>query len=93
MSETVYPAPQLLRDRSGAQRVTNIELFFDLVYVFAVTQLSHYLLRHSTVTGALQAGLLLVMVWLIWSPPTASPGSRTPRTPAGSQKAGQPASV
>jgi Bacterial low temperature requirement A protein (LtrA) len=36
------------------------------VYVFAVTQLSHYLLRHPTVTGALQAGLLLVMVWLIW---------------------------
>jgi hypothetical protein len=29
-------APRLLRDRSGAQRVTNIELFFDLVYVFAV---------------------------------------------------------
>src|SRR5690349_24418932 len=67
MSETVSPAPQLLRDRSGAQRVTNIELFFDLFSVFAVTQLSHYLLRHSTVTGALQAGLLLVMVWLIWS--------------------------
>ena len=33
---------RLLRDRSGLQRVTNIELFFDLVYVFAVTQLSHY---------------------------------------------------
>jgi low temperature requirement protein LtrA len=29
-------ARQLLRDRSGAQRVTNIELFFDLVYVAAV---------------------------------------------------------
>jgi low temperature requirement protein LtrA len=59
--------PSLLRDRSGVQRVTNIELFFDLVYVFAVTQLSHYLLDHPTVTGALQAGLLLVMVWLVWS--------------------------
>jgi len=58
--------PQLLRDRSGLQRVTNIELFFDLVYVFAVTQLSHYLLRHPTVPGALQAGLLLMMVWLVW---------------------------
>ncbi|HEX5297059.1 MAG TPA: low temperature requirement protein A [Streptosporangiaceae bacterium] len=67
LADTGSPAPPLLRDRSGAQRVTNIELFFDLVYVFAVTQLSHYLLRHSTVTGALQAGLLLVMVWLIWS--------------------------
>ena len=30
---------RLLRDRTGVQRVTNIELFFDLVYVFAVTQL------------------------------------------------------
>ena len=57
----------LLRDRSGAQRVTNIELFFDLVYVFAVTQLSHYLLDHPTVRGALQAALLLVMVWLVWA--------------------------
>ena len=61
------PAPRLLRNRSGLQRVTNIELFFDLVYVFAVTQLSHYLLGHSTVRGALQAGLLLMMVWLVWS--------------------------
>jgi low temperature requirement protein LtrA len=60
-------APRLLRDRSGSQRVTNIELFFDLVYVYAVTQLSHYLLGHSSVAGALQAGLLLVMVWLVWS--------------------------
>jgi low temperature requirement protein LtrA len=36
----------LLRDRHGPQRVTFLELFFDLVYVFAVTQLSHTLLEH-----------------------------------------------
>jgi low temperature requirement protein LtrA len=68
LAEAGSRAPQLLRDRgrSGAQRVTNIELFFDLVYVFAVTQLSHYLLHHATVTGALQSGLLLAMVWLVW---------------------------
>ena len=59
-------AARLLRDRSGSQPVTNIELFFDLVYVFAITQLSHYLLAHATALGALQAGLLLVMVWLVW---------------------------
>ena len=46
-------APALLRNRSGGQRVTNIELFFDLVYVFAVTQLSHYLLRDANLRGAL----------------------------------------
>ena len=61
------PAPRLMRDRSGSHRVTNIELFFDLVYVYAVTQLSHYLLGHASVAGALQAGLLLLMVWLVWS--------------------------
>ena len=58
----------LRRERTGGQsRVTNIELFFDLVYVFAVTQLSHYLLRHLTVGGGLQVVLLLVMVWLLWA--------------------------
>jgi low temperature requirement protein LtrA len=67
LPEASGTTPRLLRDRSGVQRVTNIELFFDLVYVFAVTQLSHYLLRHPTVPGALQAGLLLAMVWLVWS--------------------------
>ena len=59
--------PRLLRDRSKSQRVTNIELFFDLVYVYAVTQLSHHLLAKPTLGGALQTGLLLAMVWLLWS--------------------------
>jgi low temperature requirement protein LtrA len=61
----------LLRDRSDGdgpgQRVTNIELFFDLVYVFAVTQLSGHLLGLPTVGGALQTALLLAIVWLAWS--------------------------
>jgi low temperature requirement protein LtrA len=64
---TATHAARLLRDRSGAQRVTNIELFFDLVYVFAVTQLSHHLLANPTVQGALQTALLLAMVWLVWA--------------------------
>jgi low temperature requirement protein LtrA len=55
-----------LRRAGGNGRVTNMELFFDLVYVFAVTQLSHYLLSRLTLAGALQAGLLLVMVWQLW---------------------------
>ena len=29
-------------------RVTYVELFFDLVFVFAITQLSHRLLEHLT---------------------------------------------
>jgi low temperature requirement protein LtrA len=46
--------------------VTNIELFFDLVYVFAITQLSHHLLGNLTWEGAGQTLLLLVAVWLAW---------------------------
>jgi low temperature requirement protein LtrA len=56
----------LLQDHSGEQRVTNIELFFDLVYVFAVTQMSHHLLAKPDVAGALQTLLLLALVWWAW---------------------------
>jgi hypothetical protein len=41
LAEQESPVPPLLRDRSGVQRVTNIELFFDLVYVFAVSGSPH----------------------------------------------------
>jgi low temperature requirement protein LtrA len=37
-----------LRTRERTARITHVELFFGLVYVFAVTQLSHYLLDHRT---------------------------------------------
>ncbi|HTZ93372.1 MAG TPA: low temperature requirement protein A [Streptosporangiaceae bacterium] len=58
----------LLRDRSaGREHVTDVELFFDLGYVFAVTQLSHYLLHHPTLIGAVQAAVLLAMVWQLWA--------------------------
>jgi low temperature requirement protein LtrA len=57
----------MLRDRAAGAPVSNVELFFDLVYVFAVTQLSHGLLAHLSLAGALRTGLLLVMVWLVWA--------------------------
>ena len=66
MSEQAPAATGLLRDRSGSQRVTNIELFFDLVYVFAITQLSSYLLGAATFGGAARTAILLAMVWLAW---------------------------
>jgi low temperature requirement protein LtrA len=47
--------------------VTRVELFFDLVYAFAVTQLSRYLFEHATLEGALQTALLVAMVWLVWA--------------------------
>src|SRR5471030_1943068 len=47
-------------------RVTYAELFFDLVFVFAVTQISHTLLAQFTPLGALQTTLLFLGVWWVW---------------------------
>src|ERR1700758_3127515 len=47
-------------------RVTNAELFFDLVFVYAVTQISHMLLGRFTPLGAVQVTLLLLAVWWVW---------------------------
>ncbi|MCC6192837.1 MAG: low temperature requirement protein A [Burkholderiales bacterium] len=43
-----------------------VELFFDLVFVFAVTQLSHTLLAHPEPRTALEVGVLLTAVWWVW---------------------------
>jgi low temperature requirement protein LtrA len=60
--------PPLLRTRAGhdRSRVTIVELFFDLVFVFAVTQLSHTLLARLDAVGAMQIALLLIAVWWVW---------------------------
>ncbi|MGY3234406.1 MULTISPECIES: low temperature requirement protein A [unclassified Bradyrhizobium] len=47
-------------------RVTNAELFFDLVFVFAVTQVSHTLLHQFTPLGAIEVTLLFLAVWWVW---------------------------
>ncbi|MBB1201148.1 low temperature requirement protein A [Enterobacteriaceae bacterium 89] len=60
-------AQTLLRSRDGhGASVSFSELLFDLIYVFAVTQLSHYLLHHLTLSGALQTLVLWFAVWLAW---------------------------
>jgi low temperature requirement protein LtrA len=49
------------------QRATALELFYDLVFVFAVTQVSHLLLDHLSWTGAGQAAIALLVVWWAWN--------------------------
>jgi low temperature requirement protein LtrA len=57
-----------LRPRGGGdpQPTTTVELFFDLVYVFAVTQLSHLILDDLSVASVARAGFLLLIVWWAW---------------------------
>lgn len=64
MSRTSY---SLFRERDKEKAsVSYSELLFDLIYVFAVTQLSHYLLHHLNPTGLLQATILWFAVWMAW---------------------------
>ncbi len=61
-----------LRDRPrGGQGAAYLGLFFDLVFVFAVAQLSHLLLRHILPAGA--ARTLSFMLWsgAAWPEPTS----------------------
>jgi low temperature requirement protein LtrA len=63
------PAPaRHLRPRGDgvAQPTTTVELFFDLVYVFAVTQLSHQILDDPSLAGVARAAFLLLVVWWAW---------------------------
>src|SRR2546423_11367822 len=47
-------------------RVPYAELFFDLVFVFAVTQISHTLLGRLTPLGLVQTTMLFLAVWWVW---------------------------
>jgi low temperature requirement protein LtrA len=60
--------PTLLRQRGHGEvaRVGMVELFFDLVFVFAVTQLSHALLADLGVANATRVALMLLAVWWVW---------------------------
>jgi low temperature requirement protein LtrA len=52
--------------RGDNSRVGFVELFFDLVFVFAVTQVSHRMLHHLSWQGALETGLVFFAVWWVW---------------------------
>ncbi|MFA3878596.1 low temperature requirement protein A [Streptomyces sp. MMCC 100] len=48
-------------------QVSPLELFFDLVFVFAVSQLSHHLVDHLTWRGGAETAVLLVAVCGTWA--------------------------
>jgi low temperature requirement protein LtrA len=55
------------RDAGEEQRATTLELFYDLVFVFAVTQVSHLLLDDLSWRGSGEAALVLLVVWWAWN--------------------------
>lgn len=58
---------QRRRGSGEEQRATNLELFYDLVFVFAITQVSHLILAHLNWMGAIQALIVLLAVWWSWN--------------------------
>lgn len=55
-----------LRDRDCGTDVSTLELFFDLVYVFAISQISLLLFNHLSWRGAIESGIVTFAVWWAW---------------------------
>lgn len=60
--------PSLLRpdDDDRSDRVTYVELFFDLIFVFALTQLSRAIAENDSAVGAVESALLILALWWVW---------------------------
>jgi len=61
----------LVRDEEQEEieerRTSNLELFFDLVFVFAITQITSLLLSDTSPAGFGRSALMLGLVWWAWS--------------------------
>jgi low temperature requirement protein LtrA len=60
-------APRLSAVMREEERVTPLELFFDLVFVLAITQCTTLMSRHATWTGLAQGLLVLGVLWWSWT--------------------------
>src|SRR5690348_9779127 len=56
----------VVRPREVARAVTPLELFFDLVYVFTVSQLAHNLFGHVDARGMAETLVLTLAVMYAW---------------------------
>jgi low temperature requirement protein LtrA len=66
-SPVIPDLPIVRARREGEQRATFFELFFDLVYVFAVTQVSHHLLDDISWAAAAETTFMLVALYWAWN--------------------------
>src|SRR4051794_33859348 len=65
-AEGRLPKASLVRPREVARAVTPLELFFDLVYVFTISQLAEHLLHHVDARGMAQTLVLTLAVMYAW---------------------------
>jgi low temperature requirement protein LtrA len=60
-------ATELGVEHGDEHQVTPLELFFDLVFVFAITQVTTLLADHPTWGGLLRGMLVLAALWWAWN--------------------------
>jgi low temperature requirement protein LtrA len=66
MLDELTPTQQELEVETE-QEVTALELFFDLVFVFAITQVTGFLYHDPSWTGLVKAVAILMALWFTWS--------------------------
>ncbi len=65
--EAPAPLETLLRNHGGGPApVSYLELFFDLVFVFALTQISHMIVERMSWLGLAEAAIVFAAVWWAW---------------------------
>jgi low temperature requirement protein LtrA len=60
-------SPRLSAVRREGERVTPLELFFDLVFVLAITECTSLMSHHPTWSGLAQGLLVLGVLWWAWA--------------------------
>jgi low temperature requirement protein LtrA len=48
------------------RQVSNLELFYDLVYVAVIGQAAHHLAEHVTVGGLVEFAVVFALIWIAW---------------------------
>lgn len=67
MAHSAETPDHWVRDGDEHERTVGFpELFFDLVFVFALIQLSHFIVEDFTLHGLLEGGVFALALWWVW---------------------------
>ncbi len=66
MSTTATPPTRVEPEVEEEHRVTPLELFFDLVFVLAITQVTQFFADHLSARGFLEGLVILALLWWSW---------------------------
>ncbi len=65
LKKLIYPSKDLSAPEN--QTADFVELFFDLVFVYAITKITHMTAHHLDATHVLQGVLTFWLIWWGWT--------------------------